>query len=116
MSARAFLERYAERSGMTPAALLEAGRVVVPCDCPFEWCEGWAVVPADDVYPWAPAADLCIGSEVLPWCGHRLRTGIEGPVPLGAQWWWPVVWKCCACGHVEGHVLDVARFVVEWDL
>ncbi|WNM65733.1 hypothetical protein SEA_VULPECULA_61 [Arthrobacter phage Vulpecula] len=42
-----FLAGYAERSGTTPAALLEAGRVVVPCTCDFEGCRGWKLVPAD---------------------------------------------------------------------
>ncbi|QOI67705.1 hypothetical protein SEA_ORCANUS_61 [Arthrobacter phage Orcanus] len=98
MSARAFLERYAERSGTTAEDILERGRVVVPCDCDWEYCGGWALVPGYDLEPWQVPADLSIGSEVVPWCGHGCAVGAEGSIAdLGR---WPVLWECLLCGHV----------------
>lgn len=40
-SAEEFERQYAERSGMTVERLRELGRIVAPCDCAAENCEGW---------------------------------------------------------------------------
>lgn len=53
-----FLAGYAERSGTTPAALLEAGRVVVACSCGWALCEGWALIPGDTLAPGQQAVEL----------------------------------------------------------
>jgi hypothetical protein len=39
-----FERAYAERSGLTVERLRELGRVVVPCRCGDDDCEGWASV------------------------------------------------------------------------
>jgi len=49
MTADEFERRYAERSGITVAQLRALGRVVRPCDCGAEDCEGW-----QSVRPMAP--------------------------------------------------------------
>jgi hypothetical protein len=41
ITADAFEAAYAERSGLTVAELRALGRVVRPCDCDYEECEGW---------------------------------------------------------------------------
>lgn len=44
MSAEEFERRYAGRSGVTVEWLRSRGRIVVPCDCGDEQCEGWVSV------------------------------------------------------------------------
>lgn len=41
ISAEEFERRYAERGGMTVEKLRSLGRVVAPCECGDELCEGW---------------------------------------------------------------------------
>ena len=41
MTAEEFERQYAERSGITVERLRELGRIVAPCDCGEEYCEGW---------------------------------------------------------------------------
>jgi len=41
MTAEEFERAYAERSGITVERLRELGRIVAPCDCGEEGCEGW---------------------------------------------------------------------------
>lgn len=52
MTAEEFEAVYAERSGVTVEWLRTHGRVVVPCACGDEICEGWASVPADAADDW----------------------------------------------------------------
>lgn len=54
-----FERQYAERSQMTVEQLRDLGRVVRPCDCGEEGCEGWQSVSqehADEIddpaIPW----------------------------------------------------------------
>jgi hypothetical protein len=49
MTADEFERAYAARSGVTVAELRALGRVVVPCDCDYELCEGWQSVNADEI-------------------------------------------------------------------
>jgi len=39
-----FERQYAKRGGMTVEELRAMGRVVRPCDCDYEDCEGWQSV------------------------------------------------------------------------
>jgi hypothetical protein len=39
-----FEREYAERSGLTVERLRELGRVVLPCECDYEGCQGWRSV------------------------------------------------------------------------
>ena len=41
ISAEEFEVQYAERSGLTVEQLRELGRIVAPCHCGHEMCEGW---------------------------------------------------------------------------
>jgi hypothetical protein len=41
MTAEEFERQYAARSGITVEQLRELGRIVAPCDCGEEGCEGW---------------------------------------------------------------------------
>jgi len=41
MTAEEFERQYAARSGLTVEQLRELGRVVAPCDCEEDCCEGW---------------------------------------------------------------------------
>ena len=52
MTADEFECRYAERSRMTVKQLRALGRIVEPCDCGSELCEGWQSVgsPRDEEY------------------------------------------------------------------
>jgi hypothetical protein len=47
ITAEEFERRYAERSGLTVEELRALGRVVRPCDCEYEECEGWQSVSAE---------------------------------------------------------------------
>jgi hypothetical protein len=38
-----FEQDYADRSDTTVPALHAAGRYVEPCDCTYEYCEGWSM-------------------------------------------------------------------------
>lgn len=52
LTAEQFEQAYAERSGRTVESLRAAGRVVRPCDCGENICEGWQYVPqwlADEI-------------------------------------------------------------------
>lgn len=56
----AFEHAYARRSGLTVRQLRALGRVVRPCDCGEDGCEGWQNVPVptaaeidDPSKPWA---------------------------------------------------------------
>lgn len=60
MTSAEFARAYAERSGVSVEWLREAGRVVRPCDCREEGCEGWQMVSKehaaeidDPTKPWA---------------------------------------------------------------
>jgi hypothetical protein len=44
VSAEVFEQEYAERSDTTVEELRGLGRVVRPCDCEDETCEGWQSV------------------------------------------------------------------------
>jgi len=59
-AAEEFERAYAERSGITVEQLRELGRVVRPCTCGEDYCEGWQSVPVptaaeidDPSKPWA---------------------------------------------------------------
>lgn len=41
MTSEEFERQYAERSGITVERLRELGRIVAPCDCGEDICEGW---------------------------------------------------------------------------
>lgn len=41
MTAEEFERQYAERCGISIQHLRDLGRVVHPCDCDWEGCEGW---------------------------------------------------------------------------
>lgn len=47
LTAEEFERRYAERSGVTVERLRELGRVVRPCTCGDDLCEGWQSVSRD---------------------------------------------------------------------
>lgn len=47
MTAEEFERQYAERSGITVERLRELGRIVAPCDCGDELCEGWQSTTAE---------------------------------------------------------------------
>jgi len=60
LTAEQFEREYAERGGITVERLRELGRVVRPCDCKEEGCEGWQSVSQerateidDPEKPWA---------------------------------------------------------------
>ena len=68
ISAEEFEREYAERSGVTVEWLREHGRVVRPCDCGEDGCEGWKSVSAQAAecehdwrcpWCWAPTTDPC---------------------------------------------------------
>jgi hypothetical protein len=44
LTAAEFERLYAERSGLTVEELRALGRVVRPCRCDYELCEGWQSV------------------------------------------------------------------------
>lgn len=59
MTEEEFEQAYAERAGMTVEQLRASGRVVRPCDCDYELCEGWQLVSQevaqeidDPAVPW----------------------------------------------------------------
>ncbi len=60
MTADEFEAAYAKRSGLTVERLRALGRVVRPCDCGSEDCQGWqsisattaAEFEADGIYAW----------------------------------------------------------------
>ena len=58
-SAEQFEKDYAERSGVTVEWLREQGRVVRPCDCGEDCCDGWQMVSRER------AAD--IDDPTKPW-------------------------------------------------
>jgi hypothetical protein len=41
MTAEEFERQYAERSGITVEQLRALGKIVAPCDCGADMCEGW---------------------------------------------------------------------------
>ena len=47
MTAEEFERQYAERSGITVEQLRKMGRIVAPCDCDYELCEGWQSTTAE---------------------------------------------------------------------
>lgn len=47
MTAEEFERQYAERSGITVEQLRGLGRIVAPCDCGDETCEGWQSTTAE---------------------------------------------------------------------
>jgi hypothetical protein len=47
MTADEFERAYAARSGITVEALRAAGKVVRPCDCGDDGCEGWQSLGPD---------------------------------------------------------------------
>ena len=49
ITADEFEAQYAERSGLSIAELRASGRVVVPCDCDYEGCEGWRQMSRESV-------------------------------------------------------------------
>jgi hypothetical protein len=49
ITADEFEAQYAERSGLSIAELRASGRVVVPCHCDYEGCEGWQQVSRESV-------------------------------------------------------------------
>ncbi len=55
ISAVLFERQYAERSGVTVEQLRALGRIVIPCDCGEDICQGWACVTKE---AWRRVADL----------------------------------------------------------
>jgi hypothetical protein len=47
MTGEEFERQYAARSGLTVEQLREAGRIVAPCDCGWEHCQGWQSTTAE---------------------------------------------------------------------
>jgi hypothetical protein len=47
MTAEEFERQYAERSGTTVEELRKMGRIVAPCNCGDETCEGWQSTTAE---------------------------------------------------------------------
>ena len=47
LTAEEFERAYAARSGLSVSELREMGRVVRPCGCGEEGCEGWQSVSAE---------------------------------------------------------------------
>jgi len=47
MTAEEFERKYAEDSGITVERLRELGRIVAPCDCGEDYCEGWQSTTAE---------------------------------------------------------------------
>jgi ribosomal protein S27AE len=68
MTAEEFERQYAERSGITVEKLRAWGRIVAPCDCGADMCEGWqSTTPeriADEQYRENPQPYI-----VCPKCG-----------------------------------------------
>lgn len=64
-SAEQFAEEYAARSGVTVEWLRDAGRIVKPCDCADEICEGWRMGDQDAGFTFhlGPMCDRC-GAEL----------------------------------------------------
>jgi hypothetical protein len=54
MSAAEFERRYAERAGLTVERLRALGRVVMPCHCGDEICEGWVSVSREAAKDYEP--------------------------------------------------------------
>ncbi len=48
MTAEEFERQYAERSGITVERLRELGRVVRPCNCGDESCQGWQSISQEN--------------------------------------------------------------------
>lgn len=46
-TAEEFEQQYAERSGITVEQLRSMGRIVAPCDCAEDICEGWRSTTAE---------------------------------------------------------------------
>lgn len=49
ITAEQFEREYAERCGVSVEELRSWGRVVAPCECDYEGCEGWASVSKDQL-------------------------------------------------------------------
>lgn len=47
ITAEEFERAYAERGGVTVEWLRAQGRIVAPCDCREEGCEGWQSISQD---------------------------------------------------------------------
>lgn len=47
MTTEEFERQYAERSGLTVEKLRAWGRIVAPCDCGDDMCEGWQSTTAE---------------------------------------------------------------------
>lgn len=91
MTADEFERAYAERSGTTVEQLRALGRIVAPCDCGEDMCEGWqsttverledekerpmrgSVSPAAGVLGTSLVCRLLVGYEftTLPTCHTR---------------------------------------------
>lgn len=54
MTGEEFEKKYASRSGLTVDRLRELGRVVVPCGCGEDDCQGWASVSRDSAADYEP--------------------------------------------------------------
>lgn len=52
MTADEFERAYAARGGVTVQELRAAGRVVRPCHCDYEWCEGWQSISIERAAEW----------------------------------------------------------------
>lgn len=52
MTGEEFEAQYAANSGITIARLRELGRIVAPCSCDYEGCEGWQSVNGEDWLAW----------------------------------------------------------------
>jgi len=66
MTAEEFLAGYAERSRMTPEALLGHGRVVATCHCDEEGCDGFQLISPANMLPWRREEILISGDQTLP--------------------------------------------------
>jgi hypothetical protein len=52
VTAEVFEREYAERSGVTVDWLRSMERIVVPCACGDELCQGWAMVNRNEPWTW----------------------------------------------------------------
>jgi len=113
ISRNEFIERYCENSGIEWSELKKS-KVVLPCGCDYEACQGWAMVMSDfqviehhkffygrDVEPiYNEESD----SYSCPECGspaepHGFSTDGDGVThpPQEDSWF-----SCVECGWIEG--------------
>jgi hypothetical protein len=77
MTAEEFERQYAERSGITVERLRELGRIVAPCDCGEDICEGWQSTTAERLLG---EMEYRLPSNCL-YCGAVLKGGATVHAP-----------------------------------